>query len=373
MANRKKRRTFAAVYEMMDKMTDKIELFKEKCRRFGYWQQLPHQVNPLSDEMHDCTTCGTRYQGNFCPRCGQSAKVGRYSFKTAFLLFLDVWGLGNRGMFRTLRDLLLRPGYMIRDYLQGMQMAYFPPFKMFFLLIALKLLVDSGLNIQVENRIGQWRESFERGLEQVEADEAKGWTIEVEKPDQQRGDAEASASNQESGDAEVSASNQESGEAEVAASNQKDGDAVGSDDDEMSRQAMLRAMGVLKTIGRWVDRNSALLRLLGLLILSWPLYYAFRRCPNIPDLRFSEFFVAVVYTTNMMTIYSILSSFFCLGSALDLLPIVMAVVSMKQLSGYSYWRTALRAVGITAVFLVLMIGLILFSLGFISVLYSVYL
>ena len=52
----------------------------------------------------------------------------------AFLNFLDVWGLGNRGMFRTIRDLVLRPGYMIRDYLKGMQMAYFPPFNMFFLL-----------------------------------------------------------------------------------------------------------------------------------------------------------------------------------------------------------------------------------------------
>jgi hypothetical protein len=25
--------------------------------------------------------------------------------------------MGNRGMFRTLRDLILRPGYLIRDYI----------------------------------------------------------------------------------------------------------------------------------------------------------------------------------------------------------------------------------------------------------------
>ena len=41
---------------------------------------------------------------------------------------------------------------MIRDYLRGMQMAYFPPFKMFFLLLALSLLVNSGMNIQGINR-----------------------------------------------------------------------------------------------------------------------------------------------------------------------------------------------------------------------------
>ena len=125
---------------------------KDKYRQFSEWKQQPHHVAPLSEEEHECATCGTRFEGNYCPRCGQSAKIGRYSFKKALLLFLDVWGVGNRGMFRSIRDLLLRPGYMIRDYLRGMQMAYFPPFKMFFLLIALSLVVDSGLNIQGINR-----------------------------------------------------------------------------------------------------------------------------------------------------------------------------------------------------------------------------
>ena len=66
----------------------------------------------MVEQQHRCSTCSTEYVGNYCPRCGQSSKIGRYSFKRAFLLFLDVWGLGNRGMFRTLRDLLLRPGYI---------------------------------------------------------------------------------------------------------------------------------------------------------------------------------------------------------------------------------------------------------------------
>ena len=67
-------------------------------------------------------------------------------------------------MFRTIRDLILRPGYMIRDYLQGMQMAYFPPFKMFFLLITLALLVQSGMNIKQENRIDKVQKEYNEGL-----------------------------------------------------------------------------------------------------------------------------------------------------------------------------------------------------------------
>ena len=139
-----------------------FERLREKYRQFKEWQRQPHQVKQLSEEEHVCTTCETKFQGNYCPRCGQSSKLGRYSFKNAFLLFLDVWGLGNRGMFRTIRDLILRPGYMVYDYLKGMMMAYFPPFKMFFLLIALSFLVESGFNIKGVNRFEQSLEVFDK-------------------------------------------------------------------------------------------------------------------------------------------------------------------------------------------------------------------
>ncbi len=99
----------------------------------------------------------------------------------AFLLFIDVWGLGNRGMFRTIRDLLLRPGYMIRDYLRSMQMAYFPPFKMFFLITALSLVIDSGLNIRGMNRQEHREEETEElfGVESSSKDKGNSEEIEA--------------------------------------------------------------------------------------------------------------------------------------------------------------------------------------------------
>ena len=101
-------------------MTD-WKTLKEKYAKFRQWQQTPHTVAPMPDVEHDCFTCGTHFTGNYCPRCGQSARIGRFSFKSALLLYVDVWGLGNRGMFRNIRDLILRPGYMIRDYLSGIR------------------------------------------------------------------------------------------------------------------------------------------------------------------------------------------------------------------------------------------------------------
>jgi len=47
---------------------------------------------------------------------------------------------------------------MIRDYISGMQMAYFPPFKLFFLLTALTLVVDSVVNLKGENYLASYYE-----------------------------------------------------------------------------------------------------------------------------------------------------------------------------------------------------------------------
>lgn len=259
---------------------------KEKHQAYRQWQEQPHQVNQMSDEYHVCQTCGTEFQGNFCPRCGQSAKIGRYSFKTAVLNFLDVWGLGNRGMFRALRDLIFRPGYMIRDYLKGMQMAYFPPFKMFFLLATLSLLVANGLNIK-----GQSASKEEAKVEMTS----------------------------ESGES------QSEQEAE-----QKEKSTLGND----TITVLEKFRDAASRFSAW---SPALFTLSWLLLISGFLYPFFHYCPNIPDLRYSEFFIAIIYTTNMYTMFSIVFNFFCL-TRLSSLAMILTLVPLKQLSGYSWKR-----------------------------------
>ena len=107
---------------------------QNRYKRYKEWKLQPHQVAPLSEEQHECATCGTRYDGNYCPRCGQSAKIGRYSFKNAFLLFLDVWGLGNRGMFRSIWRLV----------------AAFIPFVIISLLLAFAAIVIIAFSIDLK-------------------------------------------------------------------------------------------------------------------------------------------------------------------------------------------------------------------------------
>ena len=283
---------------------------KEKYRVFKEWQQRPYQVAPLTQEEHTCATCGTSYQGNYCPRCGQSSRIGRYSVKTAFLLFLDVWGLGNRGMFRSIRDLLLRPGYMIRDYLGGMQMAYFPPFKMFFLLATLSILVNGGLNIkgdnQFETAVQTYERSFDMSIRTVPADE--NTSVETGK-------------------------------------------------DKADIELQDRINNNVRSFIRFVFDHQTIIELVWLLVLSLPLYVLFRNCPAIPDLYYTEFFVAMIYITNLMNIVSTVFSFFCVDLSINgLLTPLLSIIALKQLCGYSYLRTLL---GLIASFIIISIAVMI--------------
>lgn len=296
---------------------------KERYRRFSEWKQQPHLVAPLSEEEHECATCGTRFEGNYCPRCGQSARIGRYSFKKALLLFLDVWGVGNRGMFRSIRDLILRPGYMIRDYLRGMQMAYFPPFKMFFLLIALSLVVDSGLNIQGINRSNQ--------NEAEEHEIVAGWFNSAEKQTETQA-KEASTQNTDKTD---------STEGEKAADSVSD------------------------KLNKLLKQHISAFILGSLLLFSLPLYLLFRHSPAIPDLHLSECFVAMVYITNMIIIYNIIPSLLCFSVKAEMiygmLAMLLAIIPIKQLSGYSYpstiWRVIVALIPFIILFLLVFIAI----------------
>ena len=311
---------------------------KEKYRQFKKWQHQPHQVAPLSEEMHECATCGTHFEGNYCPRCGQSAQIGRYSFKKAFLLFLDVWGVGNRGMFRSIRDLLLRPGYMIRDYLRGMQMAYFPPFKMLFLLCTLSILVNSGMNIQGVNRFKELEEEFSIT---VEVDNSEEKTEKTEKTDKKLTKTEL--------------------------------------EKQQKKKEFLNKLysgEIFKKGYSWINKNIALVYLACLLLFSVPLFLMFRHSPATPDLRFSECFVAMIYITNMLLIYSIIFSLLWPNDTADeiftLLILPLVIIPIKQFSGYSYWSTIWRIIVAFipfAIILLLLIIAIVFTYGFIYINY----
>ena len=267
---------------MNQKLRHKYEVFRR-------WQKKPHKVAPLKNDEIECLTCGTRFKGNFCPRCGQSSRINRYSFRSAFLLFIDVWGLGNRGMVHSIRDLILRPGYMIRDYLKGMRMAYFPPFKMFFLLSALSILVAHGMNVRGMNLMERQNNKYEKTYTK---------NVETLKPTK----------------------------------------IVRDDIEKKMDKAEVIMEKTFKKLDNLQDEYPSAFNVISLFLLALPLFFFFRNGPSYRGMYFSEFLVAIFYISNMYSIYTTLLNFLCINDDLDTFVLALCLIPLRQLTGYNWLR-----------------------------------
>lgn len=69
---------------------------KRLIERFRAWQQEPLHYESKSRGTMRCKNCGTEFDANFCPMCGQKANVGRVGWDTVRQGILLVWGMDSR-------------------------------------------------------------------------------------------------------------------------------------------------------------------------------------------------------------------------------------------------------------------------------------
>lgn len=109
-------------------------------------------ATPSLPPVIDCPNCGTRHGGNYCPHCGQDARV-RLPTVRKFLVELIEKYLGVEGRLPlTLRQLFLHPGAMTADYLAGRRQRYVSPLRLYLavsLLFFLGLMQVPGLSVVI--------------------------------------------------------------------------------------------------------------------------------------------------------------------------------------------------------------------------------
>lgn len=89
----------------------------------------------------NCRNCGTRLRGQYCGSCGQRASNRLISLwqllREAFGDLLEI----DSKIWRTLIPLLVRPGQLTHDYLQGRRARYMPPFRTYLVLSVIFFVV----------------------------------------------------------------------------------------------------------------------------------------------------------------------------------------------------------------------------------------
>ncbi|MCU0434836.1 MAG: DUF3667 domain-containing protein [Bacteroidia bacterium] len=91
-----------------------------------------------------CLNCHTAVSGvAFCPTCGQKTSLHRFTLSHIGHEVFHTLTHTDKGALYLIRELTLRPGVVISEYISGKRKKYFNPFTFFFLILSFVLVVNS--------------------------------------------------------------------------------------------------------------------------------------------------------------------------------------------------------------------------------------
>ncbi len=105
----------------------------------------------------NCLNCDTKYDGNFCPECGQKSSVKQitlsFLISDFFSRFMDI----DKGMLYNLNNITIAPKDTILNYLEGKRKNVFNPVSYAIVAVTIYLIIQSLFKIktiEVPNIIG---------------------------------------------------------------------------------------------------------------------------------------------------------------------------------------------------------------------------
>ena len=124
------------IVSMAKKAANKI--YRGWCRLQVFVERgMP--TSPVSRDVATCSHCGHVFCGNYCPRCGQHRAAGKGKPRL-FKTFREAYPQLSGNFIRTIINLALRPGYMIRDYFRGHRVLYQNPVSAFLIAVSIAAL-----------------------------------------------------------------------------------------------------------------------------------------------------------------------------------------------------------------------------------------
>lgn len=115
--------------------------------------------------MTSCKNCGYQADLKFCPNCGQKVSVKRIEFRSLVKdLPHAVWHVDKGFLFNVIQ-LFKRPGYAIKDYLDGKRKNFYHPLSYMLIVLATMLLAMSFLKVHYYNAVQDaWMSSEKAGF-----------------------------------------------------------------------------------------------------------------------------------------------------------------------------------------------------------------
>lgn len=86
--------------------------------------------SPLREDK-TCLNCNHVVAGRFCPNCGQENTESRKTFHHLFIHFFEDLTHYENAFWKTIKNLLLRPASLTKEYLSGKRLSYLAPVRLY--------------------------------------------------------------------------------------------------------------------------------------------------------------------------------------------------------------------------------------------------
>lgn len=103
-------------------------------------------VGPVSistDDVAHCTNCNAPLTGDYCSACGQSRRSPLVSLRAFTGEIIDQAVSLDSRLLRSLHALMLRPGHLTREHIDGRRIRYTAPFQIYLLAAAFFFFIAS--------------------------------------------------------------------------------------------------------------------------------------------------------------------------------------------------------------------------------------
>jgi len=91
--------------------------------------------------MQVCLNCGMQLTDHYCAHCGQKAEVSRLTWHSLVEEVFHFFTHIEKGFFKTAGTLIIRPGKLFKDYLDGKRKTYHKPVSFLMIWIAAFLII----------------------------------------------------------------------------------------------------------------------------------------------------------------------------------------------------------------------------------------
>lgn len=115
---------------------------------------LPFNYMPMKHKLREdktCLNCNYVVENRYCPNCGQENSDTRKTFYELFVHFFEDLTHYENSFWKTIRNLILKPASLTKEYLSGKRMSYLAPIRLYIFISFVTFFIFSILPDSEEN------------------------------------------------------------------------------------------------------------------------------------------------------------------------------------------------------------------------------